>query len=1091
MFIIDDDIPIGIDLGTTNSCIGYWDGKEVKIIQNRIGERLTPSIIYLYKNEFIVGEEILKDLVLSNESEKIYSIKRIIGQDYNDEGLVKEIENLHYDIHKDNETNKPVIRLKRNGKYEDFTPEALSSLILKKLIKDAEKVLAGKINKVVISVPAYFDDAQRNATIEAAKLANLTVIRIINEPTAAALSYGYGQNFCPIKKQISCFSNIFKKNRNIRASQNMEMEMNDNINNIQNNDNNEINKDNSFSLFEDTNEDTNEIKNDLNNKRQDKINIIDNKFEKGKNVMVFDLGGGTFDLAILKLNINKKEYEVKSKCSDKHLGGDDFDNKLVDYCLEVFGKKKDEVDKKSKERLKKSCEYAKKVLSEKKEKDDCEDSENDEDIKTYIRIDDFNDGKDLLVPITKKQFEDEICNELFDRLSLHFDELLKGAKLKKEDIQEILLVGGATRMPKVKKIIKEYFSCKICDEINPDEAVAYGATIQAAMLLTQGKNKVLQGVNLYDITPISLGTDVVNMNDEPKIKNLGNKMSVIIPKWKTIPAHGKKQYQTVLDNQDNMQISIYEGENDYVENNKLLGQFWLVNLPKKPKGEVKCNVYFDINESNILTVTATEESTGNKKIKVISYNDTNKNNNDRSSLNLYQFNEKKKKYEKNVQKLINIYKNSKNPGDKIRALECYNKSIIEKISEINKDNNPEKIKENIIENYFFYVYQLLESYEEILYLNDNDDKEKQILVEIKKYINVFKKQSCYYIKEIINLFRLAKRETFLDIFNYSIHILNESGLDYLKNLQKFSRYYAKIYFEEVIKLYDKYINDENDDLFDIKEEIDQEKNISKNNLSQINSNAISLINNSNKKKSLIRIINRKNLENLVNNWGETGFTYPYKSLNPDNQKLSHDDFNLILDELGRIYDEIANKLQKQEYSDSANELLEEKGICLGNIAKIKFIYQKGTEYQRYKKTIENSLKCAELCHQNTDDCNWYTEALKILNDLDAKIKENAIDEEEIMKEIQPQIEYIEKIYDASHERFIDCILSDFPYNGYNKETRPKDYDWENYNDKKLIEFLRKQYNPDNYPQKTKDEIIRHRIMVNISQKLNSILADIN
>ena len=1080
MFIIDDDIPIGIDLGTTNSCIGYWDGKEVKIIQNRIGERLTPSIIYLYKNEFIVGEEILKDLVLSNESEKIYSIKRIIGQDYNDEGLLQEIENLHYDIHKDNETNKPVIRLKRNGKYEDFTPEALSSLILKKLIKDAEKVVAGKINKVVISVPAYFDDAQRSATIEAAKLADLTVIRIINEPTAAALSYGYGQNFCPIKKQISCFSNIFKKNRNIRASLNMEMD--DNINNIQNNDNNEINKYNSFRLLEDRNE----IKNDLNNNSQHKINIIDNKFEKGKNVMVFDLGGGTFDLAILNLNKNKKEYEVKSKCSDKHLGGDDFDNKLVDYCLEVFGKKKDEVDKKSKERLKKSCEYAKKVLSEKKEKDDCEVSENDEDIKTYIRIDNFYDGKDLLVPITKKQFENEICNELFDRLSLHFDELLKGAKLKKEDINEIILVGGATRMPKVKKIIEKHFSCKICDEINPDEAVAYGATIQAAMLLTQGKNKVLEGVNLYDITPISLGTDVFNMSDEPKIKNLGSKMSVIIPKWERIPAKGKRQYQTVLDNQDNMQIAIYEGENDYINNNKLLGQFSLVNLPKKPKGEVKCDVYFDINESNILTVTATEQSTGNKKIKVISYNDTNKNNNDRSSLNLYQFNEKKKKYEKNVQKLINIYKNSKNNGDKIRALESYNKTIIEKISEINKDNNPEKIKENIIENYFFYVYQLLESYEEILYLNDNEDKEKQILMEIKKYINVFKKQSCYYIKEIIHLFRLAKRETFLDIFNYSIHILNESGLDYLENLQKFSRYYAKIYFEEVIKLYDKYTKD-NDYLYDIKEEIDQEKNISKQKLAQINSNAISLINNSNKKKSLIRIINRNNLKNLVNNWGETGFTYPYKSINPDNQELSHDDFNLILDELGRIHDEIANKLEKPEYSNSTNELLEEKGICLGNMAKIKFIYQKGTEYQRYKKLIENSLKCAELCHQNIDDCNWYTEALKILNDLDAKIKENVIDEEEIMKIIQPKIEYIDKIYDASNERFIDCILSDFPYNGYNKETRPKDYDWEDYTDKNLIEFLRKQYNPDNYPQKTKDEIIRHRIMVNISQKLNSIL----
>ena len=224
----DDDIPVGIDLGTTNSCIGVWDGKEVKIIPNRIGERTTPSVIYLYKNEFIIGEHIQKDLISSNEAKKIYSIKRIIGQDYNDEGLLKEIETLHYDIHKDNETNKPMIRLKINGKDRDFSPEELSSYILKKLKEDAEKEISGTINKVVISVPAYFDDAQRSATIEAAKMAGLTVIRIINEPTAAALAYGLGQKFCSIKKNLSSFTNIFKKNRQIRESQNPEI--NDTIN---------------------------------------------------------------------------------------------------------------------------------------------------------------------------------------------------------------------------------------------------------------------------------------------------------------------------------------------------------------------------------------------------------------------------------------------------------------------------------------------------------------------------------------------------------------------------------------------------------------------------------------------------------------------------------------------------------------------------------------------------------------------------------------------------------------------------------------------------------------------------------------------
>ena len=1088
--MFDDDIPAGIDLGTTNSCIGVWDGKEVKIISNRIGERTTPSVIYLYKDKFIIGEHIQKDLISSNEAEKIYSIKRIIGQDYNDEGLLKEIENLHYNIHKNNETNKPMVRLKINGKDRDFSPEELSSYILKKLKEDAEKEISGTINEVVISVPAYFDDAQRSATIEAAKMAGLTVIRIINEPTAAALAYGLGQKFCPIKKELSSFSNIFKKNRKTRSSQNPEK--NDDINNsqnygsnIQNNVNNNINnninnKASTFCLFQENDE----IKNDLNNNNQNQINIIDNKIEKGKNVMIFDLGGGTFDLAILNLNQEKKEYEVKSKYSDKHLGGDDFDNELVKYCLGVFGKNIDEIDKKSKERLKKACEYTKKVLSKKKENED--DDENDEDIQVNIRIDNFVDGKDLMVPITKKQFEDEICKELFNRLSLHFNELLMGAKLTKEDIDEIILVGGSTRMPKVKKIIKNYFSCKSCkinENINPDEAVAYGATIQAAMLLTTGKNSVLNGVHLYDITPISLGTDVVNNSNEQKILKLGPAMSVIIPKWTRIPATRIRIYETIEDNQDNMQICIYEGENNYLKDNKFLDRFQLVDLPKKPKGEVKCEVKFTIDESNILTVTATEKSTGNKKIKVISNKEQINKNNNKLNLSLHQFKEIKKKHEKNVQKIIKIYKDSNNNGEKIKALESYNKIILDKITEINKDNKPENINENNIEKYFFYVYQLLESYEEILYLNDNEVKKKNIIIEIKKYIDIFKKKSCYYIKEIIYLFRLAEKEIFLEIFHYSIHILNESGLDYLNNLRKFSRYYAKIYFEEVIKLYNRYIILEDELYDDIKTEIDNEKKISEQNLTKVNSNAISLIYNS---KNSRELINPLRDSNLINNW-DTGFTYLKKNVNPDNQGLSHDDYNLILDELFRILDTVENQLGETRDEKSRNELIEEKGICLGNIAKIKYTFQNGTEYQKYNKTIEKCLKCAELCEKNTDDCNWYTEALMLQRELIDKIKENEdeIDEAEIMEKIQPIIETIDKFYNKSVERFVDYILAECPYDGYNKDTIPQNIDGDNY-DKNYIDFLKRQYNPDKYPKNTKDEIIRYRKILYISQKLNNI-----
>ena len=374
MFDFNDDIPVGIDLGTTNSCIGYWDGSEVRIVPNRMGEKTTPSVIYLHEGKFIIGEHIQKDLNLLNNSEKIYSLKRIIGQDYNDIPQ-NELDALHYNIVKDKESNKPLIKLIIKGQEEFFTPEQLCSLILKKLIDDVEKVVSAKIRKVVISVPAYFDDAQRSATIEAAEMAGVKVIRIINEPTAAALSYGLGQKFCPILKKNSCFSDIFKKNRDIRLSQNEE------IKNNQSNNNNNIKQskiENSFRLLHVEEEDNKENNESVKEE------------EKGKNILVFDLGGGTFDLAILKLNQTHTEYEVKSKYSDRHLGGDDFDNKLANYCLNFcdFGLPFDKIDKKSKERLKKACENAKKLLNKEKLKENDEnelEEEEEEDIKFSLR----------------------------------------------------------------------------------------------------------------------------------------------------------------------------------------------------------------------------------------------------------------------------------------------------------------------------------------------------------------------------------------------------------------------------------------------------------------------------------------------------------------------------------------------------------------------------------------------------------------------------------------------------------------------------------------------------------------------------------
>ena len=756
MFDIYDDIPIGIDLGTTNSCIGFWNGKEVKIVPNRIGEKTTPSVLYFLndKKEYLVGEQSQK--YLSLQCQKIYSIKRIIGREFDE--IKNELNFFNYDIIKDNKNNRPLVPITQEGKKIMYDPETLSSFVLKKLVKDAEKLLVKPIKKAVISVPAYFDDAQRCATIEAARRANLEVIRIINEPTAAALSYGLGQNFCPFKNEIPSFSDLFRKNREIRRK----------FPSFQNN---------SFCLIEE---------NKILNLKKSKLDLSNDKIEKGKNIMIFDLGGGTYDLAILQLNLDKKEYEVKSKISDKYLGGDDFDNKLVDYCLikNGFNRNNSAISLKSIERLRNACEQAKKKLSLRDE--------------IQIQVNNFKD-RDIIIKVTRAQFENEICGDLFDRLEKPFNKLLKGANLTYDKIEEIILVGGSTRMPKIKKIINKCFpNIPINEDINPDEVVAYGATIQAAMLMTIGKSKTLNGIKLYDITPISLGTDVVNKSSDPKIKALGSKMSIIIPKWSRIPIIKEKGYKTVDDNQKTMQICIYEGENDYLKDNKFLNVFTLLNLPPRPRGQVQCTVSFEIDVNNILNVTATETSKGiKKKIKVEASNKVYKIKKSIASISTSQMVEEKNKFDKvncNIEEYINKYTNTNEINKKIKILENYNIIIQKSIDNINPNESEEGINADNVEKYFFYVYQLFESYEEMLNLKMDDniknDKKNYIVNRVKKFINIFKRQNSYYIKQFIELFQDIDNNSFLEIFLESIQKFNEMGQYYLNNTLKFSRYYS-------------------------------------------------------------------------------------------------------------------------------------------------------------------------------------------------------------------------------------------------------------------------------------------------------------
>ena len=367
-------------------------------------------------------------------------------------------------------------------------------------------------------------------------------------------------------------------------------------------------------------------------------------------------------------------------------------------------------------------------------------------------------------------------------------------------------------------------------------------------------------------------------------------------------------------------------------------------------------------------------------------------------------------------------------------------------------------------------------------------KKNKILTEIKNYISIFKFQSIYYIKEIINLFKSAERKIFLEIFYFSIKTLNESASDYLNNLKKNCKYFSKLYYEEVIKLYKKYIKEEDTLIIkEIKEKIDEEKRESEIQLNKINSLYL-LIHLSKQKKKLIDNDLERNVERIINTVenGETGFTYKNDLLDLNNKNLNYEDYNLIYDELETQLNEILMKLGKDEdhYDDRKNkELLEQKGICLGNMAKIKLKFQKKTDYSQYKKLIDNCIHCARLCSKKSDDCDWYKEALELQKEIKLK-DDNHENEEEIMKEYKKQIKNLDYSLEIDNERFIEEILANFPYDGYNKDNNPFNNNEEITIDQ--IDFLIKKYDPEKYPKNSKKEKILYEIIVYIAKKLNEI-----